>query len=62
MFYDFICPKCNNEETIEMRITEYRPDGHFCSNCKAEMKRDPKDMVCGMSIDKTGDFYKKTSI
>ncbi len=59
MFYPFFCPKCGQEETIEMRITEYVAGGHFCPKCNAEMKRDPESLVCGMSIDTTGDFYRK---
>lgn len=59
MFYPFICPECGQEEAIEMRITEYVAEGHECPKCKTEMKRDPKSLVCGMSIDTTGDFYRK---
>lgn len=59
MFYPFICPKCGREETISMRITEYIAEGHECPDCKAEMERDPKSLVCGMSIDTTGDFYRR---
>lgn len=59
MFYDFICPKCSKQETIQMRITEYKAEGHLCPACNTEMKRDPKDIVCGMSIDTTGDFYRR---
>ena len=59
MYYPFICPKCGQKETIEMRITEYSSEGHICSKCSAEMVRDPKSLVCGMSIDKTGDFYRR---
>lgn len=59
MFYPFICPKCGNEKTIEMRISEYTSEGHICSNCESEMIRDPKSLVCGMSVDSTGDFYRK---
>ena len=59
MFYDFICPKCDKKETIQMRITEYKAEGHLCPSCNTEMKRDPKSLCCGMSIDTTGDFYRK---
>ena len=57
MFYDFICPKCNKKETIQMRITEYKAEGHLCPTCNAETKRDPKSLACGMSIDKTNSFF-----
>jgi predicted nucleic acid-binding Zn ribbon protein len=59
MFYPFICPECGHKETITMRITEYTAEGHKCPSCKTEMKRDPKSLACGMSIDKTGDFYRR---
>ena len=59
MFYPFVCPECGQEETIEMRISEYTAEGHNCPKCNTEMKRDPKSLVCGMSVDKTGDFYRK---
>lgn len=57
--YPFECPKCNNKEIISMPITEYKSYGHYCSVCGEEMIREIKSMVCGMSIDKTGDFYRK---
>ena len=59
MFYPFICPECGHSETINMKITEYEAKGHLCPKCSAEMKRDPKSLVCGMSVDTTGDFYRK---
>lgn len=59
MFYPFICPKCGLNEAIEMRITQYVATGHLCSRCKTEMKRDPKSLVCGMSVDTTNTFYRK---
>lgn len=59
MFYPFICPKCGHEEEITMRITEYKADGHICPKCETEMKRDPKSLCCGMSVDTTGDFFRK---
>ena len=61
MFYDFICPKCDKKETIQMRITEYKAEGHLCPSCSTEMKRDPKSLVCGMTVDKTGTFFKKVT-
>lgn len=59
MFYPFECPKCGYKETIEMPITQYRRDGHFCKECNTEMEREVSSLVCGSSIDKTGDFYRK---
>ena len=61
MFYDFICPKCDKHETISMRITEYKAEGHLCPACNTEMKRDPKSLCCAMTVDKTGDFFKRVT-
>jgi Zn ribbon nucleic-acid-binding protein len=61
VFYPFICPKCGCEEIISMRITEYTSEGHECPKCKTEMKRDPKSLACGMSVDKTGTFFRKVN-
>ena len=44
-----------------MRITEYTADGHLCPTCNTEMKRDPNSLVCGMTVDKTGTFFKKVT-
>ena len=42
-----------------MPITEYISTGHMCSECKTEMIREVESLVCGLSVDKTGDFYRK---
>ena len=62
MFYPFECPKCGTKKTIEMPISEYKRDGHKCEKCGTEMVREISSLVCGMSLDKTGDFYSTTSI
>ena len=62
MNYPFICPHCNNTETISMKMSEYQADNHFCSICGEEMVREVSSLVCSCSIDKTGDFCKKISI
>lgn len=59
MFYPFVCPKCGHAEEISMKISLYTSSGHFCPECKTEMKRDPKSLVCGLSVDSTGDFFRK---
>lgn len=59
MNYPFFCPKCNYTQEISMRITEYVATGHKCPACNTEMKRDPQSLVCGMSIDTTGGFYRR---
>ena len=61
MFYPFICPKCGHNEKIEMRITEYTSEGHHCPKCTTEMKREPQSLCCGMTVDKTGTFFKKVT-
>lgn len=58
MRYPFEC-ECGHKEIIEMPITLYRADGHYCSVCGKEMTREVSSLVCGMSIDKTGDFFRK---
>lgn len=62
MNYPFVCPHCDNTETISMKMSEYTSSGHYCSVCGEEMIREVSSLVCGCSIDKTGDFYKRTSI
>ena len=44
-----------------MRITEYKAEGWNCPICNTEMTRDPKSLVCGASIDKTGTFFRKVN-
>lgn len=60
MMYGFECPKCGHKEDINMRITEYTAEGHMCPKCNTEMGRDISTMSC-MSIDKTGDFYRRVN-
>lgn len=59
MNYPFVCPKCGHSETISMPIKEYVASGHMCSECNTEMKREVGSLVCGLSVDTTGDFYRK---
>lgn len=61
MNYDFLCPNCGKKETIEMSLKEYHSDGHICKNCGSELKRDPKSLAGAISIDETGDFYRKVN-
>ena len=58
MNYPFEC-KCGHHEIISMPIKEYHSDNHFCPECGEEMVREVKSLVCGMSIDRSGDFYRK---
>lgn len=58
MNYPFECIKCGHKEIISMPIKEYRSDNHFCPICGKEMEREINSLVCGLSIDKTGDFYR----
>lgn len=60
MTYGFICPNCGRKENITMPITQYTSEGHLCPECNTEMQRDVSTMGC-MSIDKTGDFYRRVN-
>lgn len=60
MTYGFICPNCGRKENITMPITQYTSEGHLCPECNTEMQRDISTMGC-MSIDKTGDFYRRVN-
>lgn len=59
MNYPFECPSCGTKETISMPISQYQPKWHYCKNCGVEMVREVNSLVCGVSIDTTGDFYRK---
>lgn len=61
MKYDFVCPNCGANIVIEMSMKDYHADGHKCDKCGAELKRDPKSLASAMSIDETGDFYRKVN-
>lgn len=61
MNYPFRCPKCNHEEIIEMKMSEYTGSGHLCPLCNEEMQRDISSMTCAMFKDNTGTFYKGTT-
>lgn len=61
MYYKFICPKCDSEETIEMKMSEYTSSGHICKNCGEELVRDISTMKCAMFSDKTNTFYRTTT-
>lgn len=58
MNYPFECPNCGKKEIISMPITQYVNTGHYCPNCNTEMVREVSSLVCGLSIDKTGDFHR----
>ena len=60
MKYPFEC-ECGHKEIIEMPITQYRGEGHYCPVCQKEMTREISSMICGASIDHTGDFYRKVN-
>lgn len=50
--------KFSHKETISMPIKEYHADNHLCPVCGEEMVREVASLVCGCSVDKTGDFYR----
>lgn len=61
MKYDFVCPKCENKELIEMKISEYSALGHKCSKCNTELVREVSSLICTTSIDKTNTFFRRTN-
>lgn len=61
MKYDFVCPKCENKELIEMKISEYSALGHKCSKCNTELVREVSSLICGASISKCDGFYRKVN-
>jgi hypothetical protein len=56
--YKYHCNFCNLDEIIERKMSEYKPVEN-CLVCGKQMNRKVEDMSCGMSIDTTGDFYRK---
>lgn len=60
MNYPFEC-KCGHKEVISMPIKEYHADDHMCPVCGKEMVREVSSLVCGMSVDKTGNFFRKVN-
>lgn len=61
MNYPFRCPKCNHEEIIEMKMSQYSANGHYCPICNEEMQREISSMTFGMMQDKTNTFYRTTT-
>ena len=59
MNYPFFCPNCGAKKIISMPIKEAHNDGHYCDDCKTELKREVDSLVCSCSIDKSGGFYRK---
>ena len=59
MNYPFTCPKCNFHKDIEMKMSEYTPNNHYCPECNTEMEREISSMKCGAFVDKTNTFYKR---
>ena len=55
MIYKFKCPKCGTPYELNMRITEYQSNGHYCI-CGAELIRDVKDF-CTVSQRKVDGFF-----
>ena len=46
---------------VEMEMSEYIPNNHYCPECNTKMKRDISSMTCGTFVDKTSGFYKKVT-
>ena len=58
MEYKFVCPKCNQDEIVNMRISEYTADGHVCKNCGAKLKRSVDSFCRSYSVKCDGFFGK----
>lgn len=58
--YTYYCPKCNKDITINRKMSEYTST-IVCDDCLEEITRKPNDLVCGLSVDKTGDFYRSVN-
>lgn len=55
MEYKFVCPQCGKEHMIQMKMSEYKSEGHICE-CGAELKRDPNSFCKNFSVNCSG-FY-----
>jgi predicted nucleic acid-binding Zn ribbon protein len=54
--YTYKC-RCGNEIVITCSMRDYSPTAEC--ECGELAERKVEDLVCGMSIDTTGDFYRK---
>lgn len=61
MDYSFICPKCEKEETIEMRMSEYTSKGHMCKKCGTELVRNPESFCSNFQVNCDGFFGKSSN-
>ena len=57
--YIYKCNKCNKEISITCKMSDYSPTVQC--DCGKLAERKVEDLVCGLSIDTTGDFYRKTN-
>lgn len=57
--YSYKC-SCGNEKIIVCKMSEYSSTIP-CDKCNEQMTRKVKDLVCGLSVDKTNSFYRKTN-
>lgn len=63
MVYDYKCSndKCANHYNV-VKITKTMSECsnlEYCELCGCRLDRTIESLVCGMSIDKTGSFYRK---
>jgi len=58
--YIYQCKNCNREITVTCKMSQYCPTA-ICDVCGESVERKVEDLVCGLSIDTTGDFYRKTN-
>ena len=56
--YKFKCPKCDNEQIISMKISEYASKGHICDKCGENLVRDMSNICSSFSVKCTGFFGK----
>ena len=62
MNYPFHCIKCGLKTNISIPITEYHSDKHYCHVCNTELVREVSSLVCGVAIDHTNSFFKRSTI
>lgn len=55
MIYIFVCPSCGKRHEVQMLVSEYHANGHYC-DCGTELKRDIKDF-CTISQRNVEGFY-----
>lgn len=65
MRYNYYCPNadCIDKDkvvTITKKMAESDRE-EFCETCGGKLERTIESLVCGMSVDKTGSFYRSVN-